>query len=201
MLFVSKGYRSRNSERSERELKRLRILLGLLVALALALSLVMVVPVYAADVGLTKGVTPPNPNVYNLTDTIHYVMMIINRSTTEDIVVEAVWDVLPDGTTEYLHTGPPYTLTPGQNQTYTYDWEATRTGTVINTFHASGYQISTGGNDTFDEQVTKSSLVIGQEVGGTASLVSKVRLVAPWAGLLACAGIVALFMLRRRRKA
>jgi hypothetical protein len=77
----------------------------------------------------------------------------------------------------------------------------TRTGTVINTFYASGYQISTGYNDPFELSVEKSSTVIGQEVGGTAALVSKVRLLAPWAGLLACAGIVALFMLRRRSKA
>jgi hypothetical protein len=206
MLFVSKKYRSRNSERSEGELKRSKTLLGLMVTLALALSLVMVVPVYAADVGVTKGVTPPNPNVYNLTDTIHYTMTIINVSNVtganEDIVVTAVWDVLPNGSTVYP-IGPslPYTLGPGESQSYTYDWVATISGTVDNTFYASGYQIATGGNDTFDEQVTKSSTVIGQEVGGTASLVNKVRLVAPWAGLLACAGIVALFMLRRRRKA
>jgi hypothetical protein len=202
MLFVSKGYRSRNSERSEGELKRSRTILGLLVTLALALSLVTVVPVYAADVGLTKGVMPPNPNVYNLTDTIHYTMTIINLSTTEDVVVQVVWDVLPNGSTVFL-TSPtlPYTLTPGQNQTYTYDWTADKVGTVVNTFYASGYQISTGYNDPFELSVEKSSTVIGQEVGGTASLVDKVRLVAPWAGLLACAGMVALFLLRRRRRA
>jgi hypothetical protein len=173
-----------------------------MVTLALALSLVTVVPVYAADVGLTKGVTPPDPNVYNLTDTIHYTMAIINLSTTEDVVVQAVWDVLPNGLPGAL-TGPstPYTLAPGQNATYTCDWVVTRTGTVINTFYASGYQISTGYNDPFELSVEKSSTVIGQEVGGTAALVSKVRLLAPWAGLLACAGIVALFMLRKRSKA
>lgn len=205
MLFVSKGYGSRNSERSEGELKRSKTLLGLLVTLALVLSLVMVVPVYAADVGLTKGVTPPDPNVYNSTDTIHYTMTIINVSNVtganEDIVVTAVWDVLPNGSTVYpLGPSLPYTLAPGESQSYTYDWVATETGNVTNTFYASGYQVSTF-NDTFAESVEKSSLVIGQEVGGTASLVNKVRLVAPWAGLLACAGIVALFMLRRRSKA
>ena len=205
MLFVSKGYRSRNSERSEGELKRSKTVLGLLVTLALVLSLVMAVPVYAADVGLTKGVTPATPNVYNLTDTIHYTMTIINVSNVtganEDIVVTAVWDVLPNGSTVYP-VGPslPYTLAPGESQSYTYDWVATETGNVTNTFYTSGYQVSTF-NDTFAESVEKSSLVIGQEVGGTASLVNKVRLVAPWAGLLACAGIVALFMLRRRSKA
>jgi hypothetical protein len=119
----------------------------------------------------------------------------------EDIVVTAVWDVLPNGSTVYpLGPSLPYTLAPGESQSYTYDWVATRSGNVTNTFYASGYQVSTL-NDTFAESVEKSSLVIGQAVGGTASLVNKVRLVAPWAGLLACAGIVTLFMLRRRRKA
>jgi len=186
-------------------LKRSRILFGLLVTLALALSVAMAVPVYAADVGLTKGVTPTTPNEYQLGDTIHYVTLIINWSSTENIVVEAVWDVLPDGSTVYP-AGPtlPYTLLPGQNQTYTYDWVATRTGrndTVTNTFYAHGYQISSGGNDDFSESVAKSSVVIGREVGGTASVVNKVRLVAPWVVLLGCAGIAALVMLRRRHQA
>ena len=183
-------------------MKRSRILFGLLVTLALALSLAMAVPVYAADVGLTKGVTPTTPNEYQLGDTIHYVMSIINWSSQENVVVEAVWDVLPNGSTVYP-TGPtlPYTLTPGQNQTYTYDWVATRTGNVTNTFYAHGYQISTGGNDDFSGSRDKSSVVIGREVGGTASLVNKVRLVAPWVVLLGCAGIAALVMLRRRRQA
>jgi hypothetical protein len=182
-------------------LKRQKTLLGLLVTLALALSLAMAVPVYAVDVGLAKGVTPTTPNEYQLGDTIHYTMLIINYSGVEDVVVEAVWDVLPDGSTVYP-TGPglPYTLGPGQNQSYTYDWVATLSGTVVNTFYASGYQISTF-NDTYSEYVEKSSLVIGQEVGGTASLVDKVRLVAPWAGLLACAAVVTFLMLRKRRHA
>ena len=184
-------------------MKRPKILLGFLVTLALALSVAMVVPVYAADVGLTKGVTPATPNEYQLGDTIHYVMLIINWSTTENVTVEAVWDVLPNGSTVYP-IGPllPYTLTPGQNQTYTYDWVATEAGPVVNTFHASGHQIPlTGGEDAFNLLVEKSSLVHGREVGGTASLVNKVQLVAPWAVLLACAAVVTLLVLRKRRHA
>jgi len=183
-------------------LKRSRILFGLLVTLALALSLAMAVPVYAADAGLTKGVTPPGADVYNLTDTIHYVMSIINWSTTENVTVEAVWDVLPNASTVYP-TGPtlPYTLPPGQSQTYTYNWTANIAGRVVNTFHASGYQISSGGNDDFSLNTTKQSLVIGREVGGTTSLVNKLGLVAPWAVLLGCAGIAALVIFRRRRQA
>ncbi len=186
-------------------MKRPKIVLWLLVTLALALVLTMAVPVYAANVALTKGVTPTTPDVYNVTDTIHYVMSIINMNSptggNESIVVEAVWDVLPDGSTVYP-TGPalPYTVAAGQNQSYTYDWVATRTGTVVNTFYASGYQISTF-NDTFSESAEKSSLVIRREGGSSASLVDKLRLAAPWVGLLACAAVVTLLVLRKRRHA
>jgi len=186
-------------------LKRSRILFGLLVTLALALSVTMAVPVYAANVALTKGVAPTDPDVYNVTDTIHYVMLIINRNSptggNESIVVEAVWDVLPDGSRVYP-TGPalPYTLGAGKNQSYTYNWTAPRADTWVNTFGASGYQISTG-NDTFDTWVQKSSEVIGREVGGTASLVNKLALLTPWAVLLACAAVVTLLVLRKRRQA
>jgi hypothetical protein len=184
-----------------RELKRSKTLFGVLMTFALALSVAMAVPVYAADVGLTNGVTPTTPNEYQLGDTIHYVMSIINWSSQEDVVVQAVRDVLPDGSTVYP-TGPalPYTLHPGQSQGYTYDWVANETGTVINTFYASGYQISTF-NDTFSESAEKSSLVIRREGGSSASLVNKLRLVAPWLGLLACAAVVTLLVLRRRRHA
>lgn len=106
-------------------MKTPRTLLGLLVTLALALSLAMAVPVYAADAGVTKGVLPETPNEYQLGDTISYVMSIINWSTTENVTVEAVWDVLPNGSTVYP-TGPtlPYTLPPMQSMTYTYNWVA-----------------------------------------------------------------------------
>jgi uncharacterized repeat protein (TIGR01451 family) len=146
--------------------KRTRILLPMLVTLAVALSMVMAVPVYAADVALTKGVTPTTPNIYRLGDIIHYTMSIRNISdimgTNEDIVVEAVWDVLPDGTAVNL-TVPalPYTLAPGESQSYTYNWTATVTGTVSNKFYASGYQISTGGrHDAWNMNTQKQSSVI-----------------------------------------
>ena len=183
------------------ELKRSKTLLGGLVTFALALSVAMAVPAYAADVGLTNGVTPTTPNEYQLGDTIHYVMSIINWSSQEDVVVQAVRDVLPDGSTVYP-TGPtlPYTLRPGQSQRYAYDWVANQTGTVINTFYASGYQISTF-NDTFAQFVEKSSLVVRREGGSSASLADKLRLVAPWAGLAACAVVVTLLVLRKRRHA
>jgi hypothetical protein len=200
MLFVSKNT-SCTIVKGGRELKRAKALLWSIAALAVALSLAVAVPAYAAGPLLTKEVTPLQPNVYNLTDTIHYVLAIINTNTAESIRVLAVSDVLPDGLPGVL-TGPstPYTLAPGQNATYTCDWVATRTDPVVNTFHASGYQISSL-NDTFDLSTTKSSTVIGREVGGTASLVNKVWLVVPWAVVLGCAGFAALAVLRKRRRA
>jgi hypothetical protein len=140
-------------------LKKLSMLLGLLVTLALSLAVAM--PVYAADVALTKGVTPSAPNVYRLNETIHYTMSIRNEAASENVTVEGVWDILPDGSNVTL-VGPalPYTVEPGKNQTYTYDWVATVSGSVINTFYARGYQISAAFNDPFKLEVTKSSTVI-----------------------------------------
>lgn len=184
-------------------MKRPRILVGLPLIVALVLFLTMAVPVYAADVGLTKSVTPTLPNVYNLTDTIHYTMSIVNISTTDNITVEAVWDVLPDGSMVYP-SGPglPYVLEPGESQTYTYDWVATISGTVSNTFYANGYQEpATGGQDLFNLSVEKQSTVMREEVGGSASLVNKAGLVAPWAVLVVGVAVAALLVLRKRRQA
>ena len=152
------------------ELKRPKIFLGVVVTLALVLSMfVTALPVYAGDVATSKGVTPRAPNMYRLGDTIHYTMSIVNISdltgANQNVVVQQVWDVLPDGTTAYP-AGPalPYTLAPGQAQTYTYDWVATRTGVVVNMFYASGYQVTPQGNDGFEYRVQKSSLVIDPRI-------------------------------------
>jgi len=61
---------------------------------------------------------------------------------------------------------------------------------------------ATGYSDGFPVSATDpSSYRTSQEVGGTAFPVDKLKLLAPWALLLGCAGIVTLFMLRRRRQA
>jgi uncharacterized repeat protein (TIGR01451 family) len=153
-----------------RELKGSKTVIGSLAALALILSIFsMPLSVYGADVGLGKGVTPTAPNVYRLGDTIHYTMSILNGSNftgaNQDVVVEAVWDVLPDGSTFNL-TSPavPYIIEPGQSQTYTYDWVATRTGVVINTFYATGHQITPQGDDHWWHNKQKSSLVIDPRI-------------------------------------
>jgi hypothetical protein len=142
----------------------------LVIVAMLASTFGMTVPVMAADVALTKGVTPTSPNVYRLGDIIHYTMSIRNISDimgrNETIVVEAVWDVLPDGSPIYpIVPSLPYPIAPGGSQTYTYDWVANVTGTVSNTFHASGYQISTGGgHDAWNMTTQKSSLVISPDI-------------------------------------
>src|SRR4030042_1540443 len=160
--MTAKANRQIGKERTAKggEMKKGILYSIMTVGLGLGRLLPPAAPVYAADVGITNGVTPTTPNEYQLGDTIHYVMSITNWSSQEDVVVQAVRDVLPDGSTVYP-TGPalPYTLNPGQTQGDTYDWVANETGTVINTFYASGYQISTF-NDTFSVSVAKSSLVI-----------------------------------------
>jgi uncharacterized repeat protein (TIGR01451 family) len=143
----------------------------LLVLGMLLVALCMVVPAMAADVALSKGVTPASPNIYRLGDTIHYTMRVTNNSGSEQVVVEAISDILPDGTTVYP-TGPslPYTLNPGAFQGYTWDWIVTVTGVVNNRFFASGYQISTI-HDPFDYSIDKGSLIIapGTLVGISAT--------------------------------
>jgi uncharacterized repeat protein (TIGR01451 family) len=160
----------REARKGVGELKGARLVIGLLLTAALAICMVATaLPVYAYDVGMSKGVTPPTPNVYRLGDTIHYVMSIVNISdltgVNQNVVVQAVWDILPDGTTFNL-TSPslPYTLAPGQSQSYTYDWAATRTGVVVNTFYASGYQVTPQRNDQWQHSDQKSSLVIDPHI-------------------------------------
>ena len=83
--------------------------------------------------------------------------------------------------------------------TETWIYEAYGTATVgpyTNTGTATGYL------DGFPVSATDpSSYRTSQEVGGTAFPVDKLKLLVPWAVLLACAGVVTLFMLRKRREA
>lgn len=51
------------------------------------------------------------------------------------------------------------------------------------------------------KQVAIDLLLEPEPVGGTAFPVNKLGLVAPWAVLLGCAGVVTLLMLRKRRQA
>jgi uncharacterized repeat protein (TIGR01451 family) len=86
----------------------------------------------------------------------------------------------------------PITLDPGAYETYEYD-------TVVNVdttnvARAEGYDPA--GMLVWDEDSATNR--IEHEVGGTAFPVDKLSLLAPWAVLLGCAGIVTLLMLRKR---
>ncbi|MGB5924806.1 MAG: hypothetical protein WBH01_01750 [Dehalococcoidia bacterium] len=92
-------------------------------------------------------------------------------------------------------TGNPGFLDP--TETWIYEAYGTATvGPYTNTGTATGYL------DGFPVSATDpSSYRTSQEVGGTAFPVDKLKLLAPWALLLGCAGVVTLFMLRKRREA
>lgn len=135
--------------------------LKLLVLFAMVAA--MALPVNAADISLSKGVTPAAPNVYHQGETIHYVMTVTNTHPTETITINTVVDTLPDGSTVNL-TPPavPYDLAAGASQGYTLDWPVPGDavgGIVVNTLRVTGVQHSTI-DDPFDAQVQKSSLIV-----------------------------------------
>ncbi len=122
----------------------------------------------AADIGLTKGVTPQSPNIYRPGDTIHYVMTVTNLHGSENIEITQVEDLLPDGTliqmdnsTDPAYPALPYILGAGATQTYLLDWVIPlgTSGYVINDLRCVGVQYSTV-PDNFDAHVQKTSLVI-----------------------------------------
>ncbi len=126
--------------------------------------------VQAADIGLTKGVTPQSPNIYRPGDTIHYVMTVTNLHPTETIQITLVEDLLPDGTLIPMDSSAnpaypnfPYELVPSVNPTQTYmlDWVIPpgTTGYVVNDLRCVGVQYSTVPDD-FDAHVQKTSLVV-----------------------------------------
>jgi hypothetical protein len=123
----------------------------------------------AADIGLTKDVSPHSPNIYHAGDTIHYVMSIQNITTVgETIRVDTVTDLLPDGTLISLDNfynasfpSLPYELAPGDVENYAIDWVIPMgtSGTVTNDLGCTGVQYSTV-DDPFDAHVVKTSLII-----------------------------------------
>ena len=138
----------------------------LALVLAVGLALPMATPALAADIALSKGVTPASPNIYYLGDTIHYTMSVGNIHPTETIRIDNVYDTLPDSTVVILDSSAdplypdfPYFLGPGGSQSYTLDWATTTTGLVVNYLNVVGVQLSTV-PDAFNAQVQKSSLVI-----------------------------------------
>ena len=83
--------------------------------------------------------------------------------------------------------------------TETWIYEAYGTATVG---QYANIGTATGDSDGFTVSDTDPSYyTTSQEVGGTAFPVDKLKLLAPWAVLLGCAGVVTLLMLRKRREA
>jgi len=83
--------------------------------------------------------------------------------------------------------------------TETWIYEAYGTATVG---QYANLGTATGDSDGFTVSDTDPSYyTTSQEVGGTAFPVDKLKLLAPWAVLLGCAGVVTLLMLRKRREA
>ena len=80
-------------------------------------------------------------------------------------------------------------------------WIYQESGTAIAGLY-SNTGTATGYFDGFPVSATDPSYyTTSHEVGGTAFPVDKLKLLAPWAVLLACAGVVALLVLRKRREA
>jgi len=132
--------------------------------------LVMAMPlaVLGADIAGTKGVVPAAPNIYYLTDTIHYHMTLSNNHATENIVVESVTDTLPNGvvvtldsTADASYPDFPFNLPADTTQVYDISWPIAGVvaGQISNRFSFAGYQESTV-NDYFAQFVDKGSLII-----------------------------------------
>lgn len=152
----------------KRELKRPRILLGLLVTLALVLTLAMAVPALASQVELAKDTDPLTPNKYYVGDTIHYVLTVTNPSGNGATnYLDVVEDILPDGTTVTLDTN--VTQVPGANDTYYQDYVVDGADLqfiggrwrVVNTLHVTGNDSAT---DTIDATTSKSSIILRPEI-------------------------------------
>jgi hypothetical protein len=222
MLFTPERYRSQNSERSDRQLKRTRIFLGLIAALALALSLVIVVPTMAA--------TPPNANNNNVQmslsgipttqqsgENVNYSMTVSNPQSLAPLYsadaanmtvtfYPAQADGTPStsgtvvGTITYLAVNAPSVpigpvtypmpnLNPGVTAAVS---RAVLNGTIL---------LGSGAGLPFSITKEVSIELLVEPVGGTAFPVNKPGLLAPLAGLLACAGVGTLLVLRKRRQA
>jgi len=92
--------------------------------------------------------------------------------------------------------GPAFNLSVGAPPVE-FNYDTVVDVTTTNWAYVLGYA-PTGAPVTDEDWATN---YITHEVGGAAFLVDKWGLMAPWAALLGCAGIVALIMLRKRRQA
>jgi len=92
--------------------------------------------------------------------------------------------------------GPVFNLSVGAPPVE-FNYDTVVNVTTTNWAYVAGFT-PTGAPVTDEDWATN---YVTHEVGGTAFVVDKLGLLAPWAALLGCAGIVALVMLRKRRQA
>lgn len=207
----------------KRELKGPKIVLGVLVTLALTLSV--------TTGALVTAATPPNannnnvemslagiPTSQNAGEDVGYYMTVSNHQSSsplysadaENMTVTfypAQADGNPSGTgtvvgnisylavdAQDVHIGPVTypmpALNPGVTQAIS---RAVLSGTILLGVNESGLSFNITKQVSIDLRT--------EPVGGTAFPVGKLGLLAPWAVLLGCAGVVTLLMLRKRRQA
>jgi hypothetical protein len=92
--------------------------------------------------------------------------------------------------------GAPFDLPVGAPPVE-FNYDTTVNVDTTNWAHVEGYDAA--GTLVWDDD--SATNYITREVGGTALPVNKLRLLAPWALLLGCAGVLTLLILRRRRQA
>jgi hypothetical protein len=92
--------------------------------------------------------------------------------------------------------GPAFNLSIGAPPVV-FNYDTVVNVDTTNWAYVTGYA-PTGAPVSDEDSATN---YIRREVGGIASPVDKLRLIAPWAVLLGCSGVVTLLMLRKRRQA
>jgi hypothetical protein len=202
-------------------LKRPKVLLGVLVTLALTLSLAMGALVAAA--------TPPGANNNNVQmslsgipieqkpgENVNYYMTVSNPQSSSPLysadaqnLVVTFYPSQADGTPSASGTvvgtipslavdATPVTIGP-----VTYPMPALNPGVTAAVSRAVLSGTILLGESGLSFNITKQVSIDSRPapVGGTAFPVNKLGLVAPWALLVGCAAVVTLLMLRKRRQA
>jgi len=174
----------------------------LALVMVLGLTLSMAVPVVAQGVTGDKEVDPDlKQDEYYVGDTIYYVMTVRNPEGNPDtITLINIWDELPDGSEHYFvqdGVNPPLILQPGGEQKYyiSYTIRAVDLEYVDPPVGDPYYGVR---NKFFAEygegleldplMVQELTEVLQRQVGGTASPVSSLALLAPW---IILAGVIA----------
>jgi hypothetical protein len=205
----------------KRELKGPKIVLGVLVTLALTLSVTVGALVTAA--------TPPNANNNNVQMSLAGIPTSQNAGEDVDYYMTVSND----------QSSSPLYSADAQNMTVTFypaqaDGNPSGTGTVVGNIPYLAVDathavigpvtypmpaLNPGVTAAVSRAVLSGTILLGESglsfnitkqvaidlrtepVGGTAFPVGKLGLLAPWAVLLGCAGVVTLLMLRKRRQA